>query len=134
MIAIFPFITATYAGVFGLMAAVLAVNVIVNRARSNVLAADGGGVAQLVQAIRAHGNFAEYVPLALILIGLVEAFGYRASIVHGLAGVLLVARILSGWGLATSLTLSFGRQYGAGLTVLVTIIASVLILYGVFGR
>lgn len=134
MTAIFPFITAAYAGVFGLMAAVLAINVIVNRGRTNVLSADGGGVPQLMQAIRAHGNFTEYVPLALILIGLVEAFGYRAGVVHGLAGVLLVARVLSGWGLATSQTLSFGRQYGAGLTLLVTIIASVMILYGVFVR
>jgi uncharacterized membrane protein YecN with MAPEG domain len=35
-------------------------------------------VAALGQAIRAHANFAEHTPLALLLIGLVEAFGYPA--------------------------------------------------------
>jgi uncharacterized membrane protein YecN with MAPEG domain len=32
-----------------------------------------GGDPEMSQAIRAHGNFAEYVPLGLILLGLVRA-------------------------------------------------------------
>jgi uncharacterized membrane protein YecN with MAPEG domain len=88
-----------------------------------------GGVAALGQAIRAHGNFAEHTPLALLLIGFVEEFGYRAIVVNGLAAVLLLARLLSAWGLTSSLKQSFGRQSGAGLTILVTVISAVLILY-----
>ena len=72
---------------------------------------------------------AEQVPLAVILVGLVEAFAWRSSVVHGLGIVLLAGRLLSAWGLATTPTLSFGRQAGATLTVLVVVVASALVLY-----
>jgi uncharacterized protein len=79
------------------------------------------------------GNFAEHTPLALLLIGFVEAFGYRSAVVNGLAVALLVARLLSAWGLNSSLKQTFGRQLGAGLTILVTVISAVLILYAASG-
>ncbi|MFZ0116267.1 MAG: MAPEG family protein, partial [Xanthobacteraceae bacterium] len=61
-----PSITAFYAALLGLLGAALT-NVIVNRVRSKVDAGDGG-VAKLAQAVRAHANFAEQAPLALIVI------------------------------------------------------------------
>jgi uncharacterized membrane protein YecN with MAPEG domain len=78
IVMIFPFYTAIYTAILGLLAALLTVNVIVNRVRAKVDVADGG-VAALAQAIRAHGNLAEHGPLAVLLIGFVEAFGYRRS-------------------------------------------------------
>jgi uncharacterized membrane protein YecN with MAPEG domain len=132
MTPVFPFYTAIYAALLGLLAALLTVNVIVNRVRSKVDIGDGG-VVGLAQAIRAHGNFAEQAPLALVLIGLVEAFGYRSAVIQGLGGVLLVARLLSAWGLNSSLRQTFGRQAGAGLTVLVTAVSAALILYAAIG-
>jgi uncharacterized membrane protein YecN with MAPEG domain len=98
--------------------------------RAKVDVADGG-VTALAQAIRAHGNFAEHTPLALLLIGLVEAFAYRSAVVIGLGAVLLAARLLSAWGLNSTLKQSFGRQSGAGLTILVTAVSSALIIYAV---
>ena len=132
MTPVFPFYTAIYAALLGLLAALLTVNVIVNRVRSKVDVGDGG-VAGLAQAIRAHGNFAERVPLALLLIGFVEAFGYRSAVIQGLGGVLLVARLLSAWGLNSSLGQTFGRQAGATLTVLVTAVSAALILFVAIG-
>jgi uncharacterized membrane protein YecN with MAPEG domain len=132
MTPVFPFYTAIYAALLGFLAALLTVNVIVNRVRSKVDVGDGG-VAGLAQAIRAHGNFAEQVPLALLLIGLVEALGYRSAVIQGLGGVLLVARLLSAWGLSASLGQTFGRQAGAGLTVLATAVSAALILYAAIG-
>ena len=106
---VFPYYTAIYTAVLGLLAASLTVNVIVNRVRAKVDFADGG-VAALGQAIRAHGNFAEHTPIALLLIGLVEAFGYPALAVNGLAAVFLLGRLLSAFGLNRTLKQSFGRQ------------------------
>ncbi len=128
MTPVFPFYTAIYAAVLGVLAALLTVNVILNRVRSKVDVGDGG-VAALAQAIRAHGNFAEQTPLALLLVGLVEAWGYRSLVIQGPGGALLVARLLSAWGLNSSLKQTFGRQAGATLTVLVTAISAALILY-----
>jgi uncharacterized protein len=127
---VFPYYTAIYTAVLGLLAALLTVNVIVNRVRAKVDFADGG-VPALGQAIRAHANFAEHTPIVLLLIGLVEAFGYPALAVNGLAAVFLLARLLSAFGLNTTLRQSFGRQSGASLTVLVTAIAAALIIYAV---
>jgi uncharacterized protein len=129
----FPFYTAIYAALLGILAVVLAVNVILNRVRAKIDVGDGG-VAALAQAIRAHANFAEHTPIALILVGLAEAVGYPAWIAVGLGGVLLVARLLSAWGLNSTLRQSFGRQAGAGLTILVMLAGSALILYAAAGR
>ena len=128
MTPVFPFYTAIYTAVLGLLATLLTINIIVNRVRTKVDAADGG-IASLAQAIRAHGNFAEHTPLALLLVGFVETFGYRFPVVNGLGAALLVARILSAWGLNSSLKQTFGRQSGATLTILVTAASAVLILY-----
>jgi uncharacterized membrane protein YecN with MAPEG domain len=132
MTPVFPFYTAIYAALLGLLAALLTVNVILNRVRSKVDIGDGG-VVGLAQAIRAHGNFTEQAPLTLLLIGLVEAFGYHSAVIQGLGRVLLVARLLSAWGLNSSLRQTFGRQAGAGLTVLVTAVSAALILYAAIG-
>lgn len=133
MTLVFPSYTAIYAALLGILAAVLAVNVIVNRVRARVDVGDGG-VAALAQAIRAHANFAEHTPIALILVGLVEVVGYPAPIALGLGGVLLAARLLSAWGLNSTLRQSFGRQAGAGLTILVMLAAAALILYAATSR
>ena len=130
---VFPYYTAIYAAILGLLAVALTVNVIVNRVRAKVQVSDGG-VAALAQAIRAHGNFAEHTPIALLLVGLVEALGYRAPIVIGLGGALLLARLFSAWGLNSSLQLTFGRQAGATLTILVTLAAAALVLYAAISR
>jgi uncharacterized protein len=132
MMPVFPFYTAIYAAILGVLAAILTINVIVNRVRTKVQAGDGG-VAALAQAIRAHANFAEQTPIALLLIGLVEGLGYRAPIAIGLGGVLLLARLFSAWGLNSSLGLTFGRQAGATLSILVTLAAAALILYAAVG-
>ena len=47
----------------------------------------------MLRAMRVHGNFAEYVPLALLLIFLVESSGAHQLLVHGLGGTLLSGRL-----------------------------------------
>jgi uncharacterized membrane protein YecN with MAPEG domain len=125
----FPTITATVAALIGLLAVLLAARVIVFRVRFKVNAGDGGH-APLAQAIRAHANLVEHTPLALIVLAFAEASvpAWRWLIMI-LGVVLLIARLASAWGLSHSLGGSTGRQAGAGLTQLVTIVASLLVLY-----
>ena len=123
-----PNITALYAAVLGLLAAFLTVRVIVTRVRLKIDAGDGGNPV-MQQAIRAHANLTEHVPIALILIALAEAGGARPLIIHGLGAMLVVARVASAWGLSHTLSLEgAGRKTGAGLTVLLITVASLLIL------
>jgi len=127
-----PIITALYAALLGLLGAALTINVIVNRVRAKVDIADGG-VAALAQAIRAHANFAEQAPLALIVIALAETFGTRAVIVHVFGVVLVLARLASAIGLNRTLKQSPPRQLGASGTILVLIAASIALLLALAG-
>jgi uncharacterized membrane protein YecN with MAPEG domain len=123
-----PFVAASYAAVLGVFSAVLTARVIMNRVRSGIQAGDGGDAA-LARAIRAHVNFAEQVPLALLLLVLADGFGVAAQIVHALGATLVVGRLANAIGLSRSLGPTPPRQAGAALTLLVIVAASLLIGY-----
>jgi uncharacterized membrane protein YecN with MAPEG domain len=125
-----PFAAAAYAALFGLVSTVLTARVIMNRVRSGIQAGDGGD-ASLARAIRAHANFAEQVPLALLLLLLVDGLGVAAPIVHALGATLVIARLGNAIGLTRSLGPTAPRQAGAALTLLVIVCASLLIFYRV---
>lgn len=81
--------TAVFASILALMFIKLSLGVIALR-RKNKVSLGAGGVEELDRAIRAHGNFAEYVPLGLLLIGALELNGAPLELV-GLLGLLLIA-------------------------------------------
>lgn len=63
-----------------------------------------GANPMLAAAVRGHGNLAEYAPLALILIGLLEAAGATRGPLTALAATFVVARILH--------AIAFGKPAG----------------------
>jgi len=71
-------ITSLVAGVFALLLVSLSVQVSLRRAKMNTVFGDAGDKT-LRRRIRAHGNFIEYAPLALIALGLVEYRGDEIS-------------------------------------------------------
>jgi len=81
--------TAVFSSILALMFIKLSLGVIALR-RKNKVSLGAGGVDELDRAIRAHGNFAEYVPLGLFLIGALELNGAPLELV-GLLGLLLIA-------------------------------------------
>jgi len=127
-----PLVTAVYAAILALLGAVLTVNVIVNRVRHKVDSGDGG-VPAMTRAIRAHANFAEQAPMAVIVIAFVEAAGAGALFVNLLGGALVVARLASAGTLNRSLGVTRLRQIGASLTGLVVAAASIAILLAAVG-
>ena len=82
-------ITPTFASILTFMFIKLSFEVIGIR-RKNKISLGAGGVDELERAIRAHGNFAEYVPLGLFLMGALELNNAPLVLVAPL-GVLLVA-------------------------------------------
>jgi len=124
----FPIISATVAALLGLLAVLLTARVIVLRVRLNVNAGDGGH-AVLTQAIRAHANLLELAPLALLLLTFAEWSVTWRWLILALGVVLLVARLASAWGLSHSLELGSARKAGAGLTSVVVVVCSLLVLY-----
>lgn len=91
-------ITLVYAGLLGLLFLLLSFWVVKRRAQFKVMIGEGDAP-EMRAAIRAHGNFAEYVPLTLLLMALCELAGVGALWLH-LGGMLLLAgRVLHAIGI-----------------------------------
>jgi uncharacterized membrane protein YecN with MAPEG domain len=127
------FVTPLYAGLLALWFLVLSWRVI-QRRRSGIYLGDGGDQAML-RVIRGHANFAEYVPLALLLMGMLEVSHFSIYVLHALGIVLLVARLLHGYALSFTDRFLFGRLWGTTLTFIVLGIEAVLCIYqGMLGQ
>lgn len=111
-------ITAIYAGVLALMLVGLGILVVKNQYRAKVGLFDGDDE-QLGQAIRMHGNFAEYVPMALLVMAFAEAGGSPHWLIHSLGVILVVGRLLHAHGLYHDRGVSKCRRYGVLATILV---------------
>lgn len=128
-------VTMFYAGLLGLVFLALSLQVVRLR-RSLKVGLGSGGHETLDRAMRAHGNFAEYVPLALLLLLLVEsATATSPWIAHVLGIVLLIARLLHGFaGLNLESGYSLGRFWGTAMTWLVIAVAALMLVVTAAGR
>jgi uncharacterized membrane protein YecN with MAPEG domain len=123
-----PQITAFYAALLGLLTLLLAIRVVRGRWTGRVGLGDGGQ-ADLARRIRVHGNTTETVPMALILLLVLELTGVGATWLHGFGIALLVGRVLHAWGLSRHGGTSFGRMVGTVLTFGAIGTMCVLLLY-----
>ena len=90
--------TSIYAGICGLFMAWLALQTIKVRRAAKVKLGDNGNF-ELQSAIRAHGNFAEYMPITIILLFLFEFNGAPALMIHLIGSMFLVGRWIHAQGL-----------------------------------
>ncbi|WP_426614950.1 MAPEG family protein [Bradyrhizobium sp. McL0616] len=112
-----PSITANYLAILALIYAALALQVIRLR-RSKGAAFNDGGDAGLRSAIRAHGNFMEYVPIITLMVALLEMSGASPVRVHVLMGLLVLSRLLHPLGMyATPGSLRFLICRGGGIAL-----------------
>lgn len=124
-----PLIVPAYAAVLGLLFAALSFRV-ANTRRVMKVALGTGGDRQLERSIRVQGNFAEYVPMALILLAFLEIQAWPAWLVHLLCAALLVARVVHALGVAREPEDIRWRASGMITTLTVLIVTSALLLAG----
>jgi hypothetical protein len=116
-------VTALYAALLALYFVWLATRVI--KARRVHRVALGTGSHRLVErAVRAHGNFAENVPLALLLLALAEVNGLPGWALHALGVALLAGRVLHATGIAREPEEFRWRVLGMSLTFTMLIAAA----------
>jgi uncharacterized membrane protein YecN with MAPEG domain len=116
------------AGLLGLLAVSLTVSVGRLRMQKKIYLGDGGDP-EMLAAIRAHGNFMEFVPLCLLLIYVVSDF-YTFWYVAVLSLALLLSRVLHAGGLLGFIPL--GRTLGAsGTTLILAVTSAMLIISGI---
>jgi uncharacterized membrane protein YecN with MAPEG domain len=107
-------VTALYAGLLGLYFIWLATRVIKARRLYRVALGTDHRVVQ--RAARAHGNFAEYVPFALLLLALCEVNGLPDWALHALGVALVVGRVVHATGIAREPEDFKWRVFGMSLT------------------
>jgi hypothetical protein len=104
-------ISTIYAAILGLLFVPFTFYVGSYRVKHKILLLDGGDK-ELARRIRAQGNFVETVPLAVILIVLMELNGATAAWLHSLGSVLVVARVMHYLTIATNPANTVPRALG----------------------
>ena len=136
-------ITLVTAALLGLIYVWLSVQVTIARNRSKVGLGSGAETSAalgqehtaspLLVAIRSHGHFAEYVPISLILLALLELGGADRRALIGLAAALVIARIMVPLGMGRAAPNPF-RAGGSLIQWLMILAASAYGLWLVCGR
>ena len=120
------FVTPLYAGILTVWFVLLSFRV-ANLRRTGPSFGDDGDT-DVARIVRAQANFAEYVPLALLLMGFLEASRYSIYLLHAFGIALVIARLLHGMALSFGAPKS-GRVVGTALTFIVLLIEAALSIY-----
>jgi uncharacterized membrane protein YecN with MAPEG domain len=121
------YITPFFAGLLTLFYIALSVRVIGVRKSERIGLGDGGH-GGLQRRMRAHGNFAEYAPLALVLMLLLELTGTTPWLLWPLGLALLSGRVLHAYSVSQEPEPLKFRVAGMGLTFTVLVAAALILL------
>lgn len=125
-----PLITSIYAAAFAVLFVILSIQVVVIRGRTGIVHGDGQHDL-LNRKIRAHGNFAEYVPLILLLVSFLEMSGRSPTLIHALLAPLMLARLMHPVGMlqpVASVRQYAWRASSMTITWLVTVAAAAMLI------
>ncbi|MCW5771450.1 MAG: MAPEG family protein [Rhodospirillaceae bacterium] len=128
-----PVVTALYAGILGFVGLLLASRVVQNRQRHRIALGDNGNE-DMQRAMRVFGNFTEYVPMILLLMGFGEMLGAHKWITHTIGAGLVIGRLLHAFGLSQTSGTSLGRLVGTVLTWLALLISSAMLIWLALGQ
>ena len=120
-------ITPIYLALLGLFFLPITMRVGLYRVSTKVLIGDGGDP-EMIRRMRGQANFVETVPLAALLLVLMELSGASGTWLHALCAALLVGRILHYIGL-TEIGPGVGRSIGMIATMITYLAASGWLLY-----
>jgi uncharacterized protein len=119
---------ALYVGLFGILLIVLSLRVSFVRRDARVSLGDGDNEL-LRRRIRAHGNFVELVPIALLLLALAEHTGMGSLFIHLFGLILLVGRISHAYGISQTNEVFAFRMVGTLATLAVIAILSLYCIW-----
>lgn len=117
-------VTLIYAGLFGLLAVFLANLVLYVRLRGR-----SEPKWRAEATVRVQANFVENVPLALVLLLMLELSGSSSVALHALGGALLVCRLMHAWGMSANEGANYPRLIGAQGTFLLLSVMAVALLW-----
>jgi uncharacterized membrane protein YecN with MAPEG domain len=119
--------TSIYAILLTGLFLVLSLRAMLGRRRMRVPLGDGTSE-ELRRRLRAHANFAEYTPLALILMALLELQGAGGVVLNIIGLLLLAGRVAHAFGISRIPEHLPARVIGVGLTILSMILSCLALL------
>lgn len=124
------YVTPFYAALLALVFLRLSM-VTIKLRRQLKIAIGAGGNPTMHRAMRVHANFAEYVPLSLVLVFFFELQGAHFLIIHLLGACLLLGRGVHAYGVSREKEDYRYRVFGMLMTfaVLAGSVVGVLVLY-----
>jgi uncharacterized protein len=123
-------IIPVYAALLAVLFVYLSIRVI-NIRRDVRVGIGSSGNASLARAMRVQANFAEYVPIALLLLMMLELKSLMPLMLHGLGAALLTGRAVHAYGVSQEPENLRFRITGMMLTFAVILLAAVLLLWSV---
>jgi uncharacterized protein len=120
-------ITGIYAALATLLVVMLAMRISLARRGQRISTGDGGDAGMFLR-IRTHANAVENVPLALLLLLLLELNQTQPLWLHICGCVLIVGRVLHALGMMVP-SVGIGRTLGIALTWGVMLAMAVLLLW-----
>jgi hypothetical protein len=121
-------ITIVTTGVLGIIFFVHSLRTIKARAVTKTSLGDGGNDV-MARRIRIHGNFAEYVPLLMVILLLLEVSQIPSLVLIGFASAVVAGRGLHCYGLYSPETPMWARVIGMQLTLWPLLLGSITLLY-----
>jgi uncharacterized protein len=124
-------LTSFYTALLTLLMLALSVAVIIKRGQTGISIMHGNNM-ELALASRRFGNFIEYVPMAMILLALMEVGGASSAWLHAAGSLTLAGRLLHALGLDAANHKAPLRIIGGSFTLLVLAIAAIWLLQSRF--
>jgi len=102
---------------------------VIRQRRKNSIAIGHADNETMQRAIRVHGNFTEYAPLAMIGLFAMAACGGGAYWMYGIGGAFTLGRLMHAFGYSKATGVSIGRFYGMIITALSLLVMALYLLF-----
>lgn len=122
MLSISPF----YISLLAVLIIVLAYRVTTFRRGEKISIGEVNGSKAMISAIRAHGNAIESIPIAALLLVMLELNSLNPILLHAFGIVLVVSRFAHAWGLSKRNGPTPGRFYGTLFTWLCIVVMAII--------
>ena len=117
-------VTPLYGGILALLFIYLSLATVKQRFKQKVSIGTGDNK-DMVKAMRAHANFAEYTPIGLLLMVMAELQGAPIWAMHFLGVLLLAGRFMHAYGFSHTPQIIPLRKYGTIITFSMLLLAAV---------
>ena len=124
-------ISPIYGSLLALIIIVLAYRVTQFRQKENIGLGDDSASGLMKCAVRAHGNAIENIPVAIILLLILELNYLTPWLLHTFGTILVISRVLHAWGISVNAGSSKARFYGTlftWLTLALMVVVNIVIV------